>query len=304
MQVQTKSFYSARYLIFLMALALLGMILSGWLTYYIVTAQYGAGAPLDLMQLAKKYDNAWDVIRIAQLLYSGMTFLAPALIILWMYKRSGIESTPKNTSSKWVYLLMPFLLLTFLPFVEVVYNLNQGIQFAEPLQSILLEMEKQNNELIDAMLKSHSIRDISFNFFIIAVGAAVTEELFFRGAMQRILSNIVHPHFAILISAVLFSAIHFQFFGFLPRMALGILFGYLYWRSGRMMLAISAHILFNGSQLLAYYLFRLDSGEGFSESEPTYNFIMTLSSTLLFFILYYIFHTILTKNLTQQHVIK
>jgi uncharacterized protein len=61
-------------------------------------------------------------------------------------------------------------------------------------------------------------------------------------------------HVSIWFAAILFSAIHFQFFGFVPRMLLGALFGYIYYWSGNLTLAILAHFVNNGVSVLALYL--------------------------------------------------
>jgi membrane protease YdiL (CAAX protease family) len=92
---------------------------------------------------------------------------------------------------------------------------------------------------------------------IIAVVPALGEELFFRGLMQplwmRILKN---PHAAIWLTAFLFSAFHFQFYGLFPRLLLGALFGYFYYWSGSLWLAVLGHFLNNGFSLLMYYIYQ------------------------------------------------
>jgi len=91
-------------------------------------------------------------------------------------------------------------------------------------------------------------------FVVIALFAAIGEELLFRGLLQNLLAKLTgNVHVAIWISAILFSAIHLQFFGFFPRMLIGAMFGYLYYWSGRLSVAMFAHFFHNGLSIVAAY---------------------------------------------------
>lgn len=109
-------------------------------------------------------------------------------------------------------------------------------------------------------------------FVVIAVLPAFGEEYVFRGLLQnefkRWTGNI---HVAIWVSAILFSGIHMQFFGFIPRVLLGALFGYLYAWSGNLLLPVLAHFVNNGFSLVVMYLHQLgyiDMDVESTESEP------------------------------------
>ena len=92
---------------------------------------------------------------------------------------------------------------------------------------------------------------------MIGVLPAIGEEVLFRGVLQRKLTeHWVNPHLAIWVAAALFSAIHVQFYGFLPRLLLGALFGYLYYWSGSLLIAIFAHFVNNGVMVLMLYLYQ------------------------------------------------
>ena len=99
------------------------------------------------------------------------------------------------------------------------------------------------------------IGDLVVNLIIVALLAAVGEELLFRGSMQNIfLEWTKNKHAAVWITAVLFSALHAQFYGFLPRMLLGVVLGYLYIWSGSLWLSMLFHFLNNGLAVLFSYL--------------------------------------------------
>jgi membrane protease YdiL (CAAX protease family) len=92
-------------------------------------------------------------------------------------------------------------------------------------------------------------------FCVIAVIAGIGEELIFRGLiMRKLLLGTGNPHIAIWISAFIFAAIHFQFYGILPRMMLGVLFGYFYLWTGNIRVPIFAHIFNNGFAITIMYL--------------------------------------------------
>ena len=98
--------------------------------------------------------------------------------------------------------------------------------------------------------------DIAINLFIIALLPAICEEVCFRGALQRVLIHIFKsPWAGIILTAILFSAFHMQFEGFLPRMFLGILLGLLFWYTGSLWVNMLAHFFINAVQVIVvlYY---------------------------------------------------
>jgi len=120
-------------------------------------------------------------------------------------------------------------------------------------------MEDAAKVMIEKFMKVDSFGGLMFNIFMIAVLPALGEELMFRGVIQRIFSNWTkNYHWGIWITAFLFSAMHMQFYGFLPRMALGAMFGYLLVWTGTMWVPILAHFVNNLMGVLGYYL--IDKG--------------------------------------------
>lgn len=133
------------------------------------------------------------------------------------------------------------------PFVLWLGELNQHI----PLPRWMTNMEDEAAKQMAAFLSVKSPVDVILNVFVIAFLPAVCEELFFRGALQRILIQVTaSPWAGIIITATLFSALHLQFEGFLPRVFLGIILGALYWYSGSLWTNILAHFMNNAFQVL------------------------------------------------------
>ena len=151
-----------------------------------------------------------------------------------------------------LYLVAILLLFCSLPFEGWLGQINKGI----PLPAWIIRREVEADQQIAAFLKAGTTLEVVINVFIIALLPAIFEEACFRGALQRILINIFkNPWTGIIVTAVFFSAFHFQFQGFLPRFFLGALLGAVYWYTGSLWASIVAHFFTNGIQVLAviYY---------------------------------------------------
>lgn len=147
-----------------------------------------------------------------------------------------------------MYVLAVLGMLMSLPFVIWLGHLNELI----PLPENLIRMEEETAKQLTAILKVKNVWDIVLNVFIIALLPAIGEELFFRGALQRVVIHLTrNPWVGIVLTAVLFSALHFQFSGFLPRMFLGIVLGAFYWFSGSIYTSMIAHFANNAVQVIA-----------------------------------------------------
>lgn len=153
----------------------------------------------------------------------------------------------KKANQSNMYILAVVALFFSLPFVFWMGELNQKI----PLPTWMTSMEKDALEQMQAFLKVKSPIDVWVNVFIIALLPAIGEELCFRSALQNIMIRMTRsPWAGILITGFLFSLLHFQFEGFLPRMLLGIILGILYWYSGSIWTSILAHFFNNALQVL------------------------------------------------------
>lgn len=153
----------------------------------------------------------------------------------------------KKANQPNMYILAISALFFALPFVFWMGELNQKI----PLPTWMTSMEKDALEQMQAFLKINSPIDVWVNVFIIALLPAIGEELCFRSALQNIMIRMTKsPWAGIIVTGFLFSLLHFQFEGFLPRMILGIILGVLYWYSGSIWTSILAHFFNNALQVL------------------------------------------------------
>ncbi len=114
--------------------------------------------------------------------------------------------------------------------------------------------EDASERLSMAFLKTDSIADLITNLLVVAFIAALSEEIFFRGVVQRVFrDNGLNVHIAVWLTGILFSAFHLQFFGFLPRLFLGVVLGYLYAFTSNLWVPIIAHFVNNSIAVLSVH---------------------------------------------------
>jgi membrane protease YdiL (CAAX protease family) len=125
---------------------------------------------------------------------------------------------------------------------------------------------------------------------VIAVIPSIGEELLFRGLLQNIFRKLLrNPHVAVWLAAILFGALHFQFYGLVPRIFLGALFGYLYLWSGNLLVPIFAHFINNGLSLLLLFLHQKGLSEIDVESTESFPLAYILIFSVLFVVMLFYF---------------
>ncbi|MBK6937275.1 MAG: CPBP family intramembrane metalloprotease [Chitinophagaceae bacterium] len=146
------------------------------------------------------------------------------------------------------------LLLFSTPLVGWLGELNKNIHFPSGIENWMREKEDDAGETAKALLSLRTPPDLLINIFFIGVLAGVGEELLFRGVIQRILIRLFKNQWAgIVIAAFVFSAVHFQFYGFVPRFLLGIFLGLIFWYSGSLWTSMLAHAIYNSVQVVLVY---------------------------------------------------
>jgi hypothetical protein len=185
-------------------------------------------------------------------------FLLPAFFLAYLWAEKPLSYLSLNKKVNLPSLIYVFLLmLVVIPLVNLLVSLNNQIVFPEvlaPVEAWMRNMEQSANSTTESLLNVAGYQQFMLNLFLIAIVPALSEELFFRGVIIRILSEKKHYIIAIWVAAILFSAIHLQFYGFFPRMLMGALFGYLLLWSGSIWLPIFAHFLNNAFVVIYSYL--------------------------------------------------
>jgi hypothetical protein len=154
------------------------------------------------------------------------------------------------------------------PVIEWISLVNQQLvlpTWMNGVETWMRNSEEQANDITKAFLSTESIPGLFGNLLIVAVLPAIGEELLFRGLLQKLIKKMTgNAHWAIWITAILFSALHLQFFGFLPRLLLGALFGYLLEWTGTLWLPIIAHFINNAAGVLVFFM----TGDGLETKQP------------------------------------
>ncbi|MFL5727974.1 MAG: CPBP family intramembrane glutamic endopeptidase [Cytophagaceae bacterium] len=179
------------------------------------------------------------------------------------------------------------IFIVILPLVNAMNEWNQSIHLPSAfgdLEKSLRDAEESIGKIINLIIYYDTPGQFLVIFLLVAIIPALGEELLFRGIVQNELLQIFRkPYIAILLSAFLFSFVHFQFFGFFPRMLLGALFGYLYYYSGNILIPVSLHCLNNGLTLINMNMLKerkteidLGSAEGLPVSVIIFSLVLSL----------------------------
>ena len=200
-------------------------------------------------------------MKIAQGLSSIFMFVVPPIVYYYVtrMKHQMYDLGFRKPANPWWLLLIGVVLMFIsLPVTNQLTRWNEAMSFGgvfEKLEEYLKMLEETAAATTEKMLNVDTIGGLLLNLLVIALIPAVGEELTFRGVLQQgLMRRVKSPHVAILLSAAIFSFIHFQFYGFLPRMFLGILLGYMFYITGSLWTSIAMHFVNNGTAVVLYYL--------------------------------------------------
>lgn len=185
-------------------------------------------------------------------------FIMPALITaMFICRRPAEFLSVYRRPSITAALLVVAAILASIPFMNAVIEWNANVSFPESIAESMRSMENSASELINAMVNGQSVVSLIVLILVVGCFAGFAEELFFRGTVQRLLiTGNVNPHLAVWLTAIVFSAFHLQFYGFVPRLLLGAMFGYFAWWFGSIWPSVIAHI-FNNC-LAAFFMWLKD----------------------------------------------
>ena len=172
---------------------------------------------------------------------------------------------PHQHKTLFALFLVMALGLTFIITISPLAEWNMNMEFPNFLKGVeswAREAEDKAAELTKAMTSFASVGDLVLGLIVIALLPAIGEELVFRGLFQNeFFRGSGNIHLSIWMAAIIFSAIHLQFYGFVPRLLLGALFGYLYYWSGNLLIPMFAHFFNNAFGVIMVYLHRQEITE-------------------------------------------
>ena len=209
--------------------------------------------------LAQPEESAGRSLLLYQAIGATLMFLVPGLFIINRWKQNN--SINLLTKQKWGVIqtvLALSLLPLLLPLMDWLSNLWSDWGHQSPILKALFDEYDANSLLIEKMIFFNSLGDSLFSVFVFVILAATSEELFFRGAIQRLLHNNLKPYQAIILGAMAFAIGHLNLVQLPFLIIAGTALAFIYWISGRLWVSISAHILHNGLT----YFWTVSSGPG------------------------------------------
>jgi len=187
-------------------------------------------------------------------------FVGPLIFARFVVKETEDYLKATAKASPLLFLLVLVIMFFSSPLMEWLVNINQKMVFPHFLQGVydwMRRSEDQAAKETQLLLQMKSIGAMLFDLLVIGLLTAIAEEFLFRGCVQTIFTRWTkNKHWGIWIAAILFSAFHMQFFGFLPRLMLGVFFGYFVSWSGSIWTSVWAHFINNGTAVVVTYLFQ------------------------------------------------
>ncbi len=233
------------------------------------------------------------LLKFFQIIQSIGFFIIPSILAGWFFYGNAGDYLKMNRSPRpLTILIVTLIMFASLPMINWLVSVNEMMklpEFLKGLENWMKETEDQAGKLTDAFLGTTTIGGLATNLFMIAILPAIGEEMLFRGVLQRLFSEwFRNVHTGILFTAVIFGAIHLQFYGVLPRILLGIMFGYLFLWSGSLWLPVFAHFLNNGSAVIvSFFIARGEIDPAYEEFGSTNNLIIISLSVALTIALFY-----------------
>lgn len=209
--------------------------------------------------VAMLVSNQTAALRMTAVVQDLFAFVLPAVVTAMLVTRLPADFLQVRSAGGRCGLLVLLAMVSVVvavPAINTLARWNDSFDFGA-MQSALRAAEESAQMQSMAMLGGDTVADLVLGVLIVGVLAGFSEELFFRGTLQRLLmTRPMSPHLAIWITALVFSAMHMQFFGFIPRLLLGALFGYIAWWSHSLWPAVAAHVFNNALTVTVLWVIR------------------------------------------------
>lgn len=212
------------------------------------------GKLLDMQKGLTNPANA-DAVKMVQLISSGFMFLLPSLIFARIVNRQPLKHLGLTTRANWTQAgFVALMIFTGFFLSGALGELSYHIPLPEKTATMFKNWEKEYTDQVMAIANMQSLTDYLYSLVVIALAPAIFEELVFRGVLQQLFVRWTRSAWiGIIITSIIFSAIHFSFYGFLSRFALGMVLGFIFYYSNSLWLNILAHFLNNGFAVTAMY---------------------------------------------------
>lgn len=257
-QEKSVGYRFAMLLLLMIAGAMLGYIIA--LVSIPLVFQIPFSALMDVLNMDSGLEITPAVLKYVQLILATFVFIVPANAYSHLFSDNTFVFFEFKKPSL-VFLFFAALLWLFtLPIISFLADINNKIAFPTSfagLENSFRLAEARAENATRFLLNITSLSGLMVNLLVIAVVAAIAEELIFRGIIQKLLfEQSKNIHLAIWLTALVFSLFHLQFFAIIPRIVLGAALGYTFYWSKSIWVPIFFHFINNASIVLAIYLYQ------------------------------------------------
>lgn len=225
---------------------------------------------------------AYRILQICQIL--GV-FILPPLLMAQFNTGNALDVPGALVKPGFLKIGLGLLIMLALqPTINFLAEWNSGLDFPDAfgIENWMKTYEKNAAYLTELFLDMKGIPDLLIIVFIIGILTGIGEEFFFRATFQTIFQKLTkNRHLAILITAFVFSALHMQFYGFVPRFLLGIVLGYMFVWSGSIWVPVIAHAFNNSMAVILSYLVKHQMLDKSIETIGTENVLKPLVLSLV-----------------------
>lgn len=259
--MRLKGIYAGKPALFQLLLLLLCLLFGA-----ILSSLIGTGIFFTFHGISGNLSQYPGMMRMMQFVSAVGTFLFPALAVAWLCSPDPADylCIKRKTDNRVLALVLVSMVLMS-PTTTLTALLNKQMilpSFMAPIENWMQTQEALAEQLTNTLLAGDGLLIVLSNLLVMAVMAGITEEFLFRGALQRIIGQwTTNHHIVIWSAAIIFSAFHLQFYGFLPRMLLGAYFGYLLYWSKNIWVPVFAHFVNNAFAVIGMSDSRLKENE-------------------------------------------
>ena len=245
-------------LFILIALMGLGFVVGGGLSLLIWKMM--TGQPITQMQESMSDPAFVNEVRVMQTVIAMFMFFIPGILAAFIINRKPFQFLGCNETLSWRIAGLGMVIMAVTIFMAgSLATLNEMLPVSAELTAYFKGLEESYMKQVEVMSQMKGIPDLLITLVVMAAVPAFFEEVFFRGGFQNMMHRSTgNLWVSVIITSILFSAIHFSFYGFFARTALGIVLGLLYAYSKNLWMPVIAHFLNNSIAVVQVYILRLE----------------------------------------------
>lgn len=217
---------------------------------------FKSGTTLDKqLENLLKPENA-SLLRWSQTIGTVFIFLVPTFLYARVcHVKAGLHLGFKKTINWKQALIAVLIMLACLPAVDALQQFTEMLPWSKATLAKFDKAEADYYKQVAVIARMNDFWDYLISVIVIALLPAMVEEMFFRGGMQNLFCRwFKKPVLAIIVTSIIFSAVHGSYLGFLSRFALGFVLGWMFYRTGNIWLNIIAHFFNNAVAITVLYL--------------------------------------------------